>query len=47
MMGQIVMSQDVDNNEVMIDMSAFENGMYLVNIMTEQGNVVKTLNVLK
>lgn len=47
MMGQMVMSQDVDNNEVMIDMSAFENGMYLVNIMTENGNVVKVLNVLR
>ena len=47
MMGQIVMNQGVDNNEVMIDMSVFENGMYLVNIMTENGNVVKVLNVLR
>ena len=46
-MGQIVMSLNVDNDEIMIDMSVFENGMYLVNIMTENGNIVKVLNVLR
>ena len=47
MMGQVVMTLDVDSDEVMIDMSAFDNGMYLVNIMTENGNIVKILNVLR
>ena len=47
MMGQLIMTQNVDADEVMIDMSAFENGMYLLNIMTAKGNVVKTLNVLR
>ena len=47
MMGQVVMIQSVDNDEVMIDLSTFGNGMYLVNIMTENGNVVKTLNVIR
>ena len=47
MMGQMVMSKDVDNDEVMIDMSTFDNGMYVISIMTEKGNIVKTLNVLK
>ena len=45
--GQVVMRQDVDNDEVMLDMSAFENGMYLVNIITDNGNIVKTLNVVR
>ena len=46
-MGQVVMTQNVDNDEVMIDMSTFNNGMYLVNIITEKGNIVKILNVLR
>ena len=45
--GQVVLTQSVDNDEVMIDMSAFGNGMYFVNIITEKGSLVKTLNVLK
>ncbi|MBO7460696.1 MAG: T9SS type A sorting domain-containing protein [Bacteroidales bacterium] len=47
MMGQVVMTQNVDADEVMIDMSTFENGMYLINIMTENGNVLKRINVLR
>ena len=47
MMGQVVMIQSVDADEVMIDMSAFDNGMYLLNIMTENGNIVKRINVLR
>ena len=46
-MGQVVMSQAVDNNDVTLDMSAFDNGMYIVNVITENGKVVKTLNVLR
>ena len=45
--GQMVLTQDVDNDEVVIDMSAFENGMYLVGITTDYGKVVKILNVLR
>ena len=47
MIGQIVMIQNVDNDELTMDLSAFENGMYLVSIKTENGNVVKILNVLR
>ena len=47
MMGQVVMTQSVDAEDVMIDMSAFDNGMYLLNIMTENGNIVKRINILK
>ena len=45
--GQVVMMQDVDNDEIMIDMSAFGNGMYLVNVITEKGNLGRILNVLR
>ena len=47
MMGQIVMTQNVDADEVTIDMSMFRSGMYLVNIITEKGNIAKVLNVLR
>lgn len=47
MMGQVVMVQSVDSDEVVLDMSAFDNGMYLVNIITDNGNIVKILNVLR
>jgi Peptidase family C25, C terminal ig-like domain./Peptidase family C25./Propeptide_C25. len=45
--GQVVMTQDVDADEVVIDLSAYDNGMYFVNIMTENGNIVKPVNVLR
>ena len=47
MMGQLVMTQNVDTEDVMIDMSAFENGMYMVSIMTDKGNIVKMINVVR
>lgn len=47
MTGQVVFTQLVDNNEVVIDVSKFGNGLYLVNIVTDYGKVVKVLNVLK
>jgi len=46
-MGQVLMIQDVDNDDVTIDLSAFGNGMYLINIFMEKGSVVKTVNVLR
>ena len=46
-MGQVMMAQVVDNDEVVIDMSVYDNGMYLVNIITDNGNIVKILNVLR
>jgi len=46
-LGQVVMVQSVDNDEVMIDMSVFGNGMYLISIITEKGSVVRVINVLR
>lgn len=45
--GQMVLAKDIDNDEVMIDMSLFGNGMYMVEIITERGNIVRILNVLR
>lgn len=45
--GQIVLMQDVDNDEVVIDMRSFENGTYIISVMTEDGVVVRSVNVLK
>ena len=47
MMGQVMMTQCIDSDNVTLDMSAFDNGMYLVNIITVNGNIVKVLNVLR
>ncbi len=47
MTGQVVLMQHVDNDDVIIDMSIFVNGMYLVNIMTDNGSFVRLINVLR
>lgn len=45
--GQVLMTQDVANDEAVIDMSAFENGMYLVNIITDRGKISKIINIVR
>ena len=47
MMGQLMMIQSVDTDEVVLDMTSFDNGMYLVNVMTVNGNIVKVLNIIR
>jgi gingipain R len=47
MMGQVVMTQNLDSDEAVLDLSTFNNGMYLVNVMTENGKFVKVLNVIR
>ncbi|MBR4837348.1 MAG: choice-of-anchor J domain-containing protein [Bacteroidales bacterium] len=46
-MGQMVYSQDVNADEMVIDMSQFEAGVYMVNIITENGSAVKRITVVK
>ena len=46
-MGQLVMVKDVENDNVTIDLSQYGNGMYMVNILTENGMIVKKINVLR
>ena len=47
MMGQVVITQSFGTDEAVLDLSAFDNGMYLVNVMTENGRFVKVLNVIR
>lgn len=47
MMGQVVMRQDADSNEVTLDLSDFESGMYMLQISTESGMVTRQINVIK
>lgn len=47
MTGQVVCLQNIDADEIAIDISSYESGMYFVNIMMESGNIVKVLNVVR
>ena len=46
-MGQVVYNQDVNADEMVIDMAKFESGVYMVNIITENGSSVKRVTVTK
>ena len=46
-MGQMVYNQNVNTDEMVIDMSQFEAGVYMVNIITENGSAVKRITVVK
>ena len=46
-MGQVVYNQDVNTDETVINMAKFESGVYMVNIITENGTSVKRITVTK
>ncbi len=46
-MGQMVYNQDVNADEMVINMAQFEAGVYMVNIITENGSSVKRITVVK
>ena len=46
-MGQMVYEQDVNADEMVINMAQFETGVYMVNIITENGSSVKRVTVVK
>ena len=46
-MGQLVYSQDMNADEVILNMAQFEDGVYMVNIITENGSSVKRVTVAK
>ena len=46
-MGQMVYDQEVSGDEMVIDMSQYESGVYMVKVTTETGSSVKRINVVK
>ncbi len=46
-MGQMVYDQAVNGDSKVIDMSQFEAGVYMVNVVTENGTSVKRVTVIK
>ena len=46
-LGQVVYNQDVNTDETVINMAKFESGVYMVNIVTENGSSVKRVTVVK
>jgi len=45
--GQMVYDQTVNCDEMVLDMSQFEAGVYMVNVVTENGTSVKRITVVK
>ncbi|MBO4724113.1 MAG: T9SS type A sorting domain-containing protein, partial [Bacteroidaceae bacterium] len=46
-MGQMVYSQDVNADELILNMGQYEAGVYMVRIDTENGSSVKRVTVVK
>ena len=46
-MGQMVYDQDVTGDEVILNMGQYESGVYMVNVITENGSTVKRVIVKK
>ncbi|MCQ2318345.1 MAG: choice-of-anchor J domain-containing protein [Bacteroidales bacterium] len=46
-LGQVMMNETVSGDQTMIDMSAFEAGIYMVSVTTENGTTVKRISVVK
>ena len=46
-MGQMVYDQDVDADNVVLHMNQYEAGVYMVNVITENGSSVKRVTVVK
>ncbi len=46
-MGQVVYNQDVDADEMVLNMSQLESGVYMVKVETETGSSVKRITVVK
>ena len=43
----IVCFNDAEGDQFVLDMSQYESGMYMVRVSTENGTIVKRVNVVK
>ena len=46
-MGQVLVRSEISLDEISLDLGTFGNGMYMVTITTDQGSIVKKINVLR
>lgn len=46
-LGQVLYDASAEGNSVVLDLSQYDAGMYMVRVSTAQGDVVKRVNVLK
>lgn len=44
-LGQMILVKNVDDDEVQINLGSFGSGVYFINILTENGNVTRKINV--
>ena len=47
MLGQIIKSIKFENNEIIVDLNQFDNGIYIVLIADKQGNLVFSEKIIK
>lgn len=46
-LGQVLYSATAEGNSFVLDMSQYEAGMYIVRVSTENGDIVKNVNVIR
>ena len=47
MTGQVVMRQDVDDDQLILDISSLNSGLYILNIETDFGVMTRQINIIK
>lgn len=47
MTGQVVVSQDVNSDEIVLDVTSLNAGLYVLNISTESGVITRQINVIR
>ena len=46
-LGQVMYDADAEGDQLVLDMSQYESGMYMVRVSTENGTIVKRVNVVR
>lgn len=44
-LGQVLLVKNIDDDEAQLDLTSFGSGVYFINILTENGNVTRKINV--